>query len=189
MSALTVASVTAVLKSLLENGLVSKGVSASVGGDAAVSVLPPDRIATGPDERPQLNLFLYLVRPSTGLRGATGALGLELHYLLTAYGSADYQTEILLGFALELFHHTPALEREALGRALRAASGADDGRVVSPSLAALAASDLPQSVEQIRIAPQFLGAEEASRLWSSLQAKYRPSAAYKVSVVPIGAGP
>ena len=39
----------------------------------------------------------------------------------------------------------------------------------------------------LRITPELQSAEEAARLWSALQAKYRPSAAYKVSAVLIGA--
>ncbi len=91
-SALAIASVTAVLKSLLDNRLVEQGAPASV-GDVSVTALPPDRITTGADERSQLNLFLY------------------------------------------------------------------------------------------RVTPEFAGSEETSRLWSALQARYRPSAAYKVSTI------
>lgn len=100
-SALAIAAVTAFLKSLLENGLVDEGVNASIGGDAVVSVLPPDRITTGSDERPQLNLFLHQATPHASLRsgersGQRTMLGLDLHYLLTAYGAQDLQIEILL---------------------------------------------------------------------------------------------
>jgi hypothetical protein len=70
-SALALASVTAVLKSLLENGLASGAVTSKLGADATVSALPPDRIPYGADERAQLNLFLYLVtpHPAPGQRG------------------------------------------------------------------------------------------------------------------------
>ncbi len=58
---LVLAAVTAVLKNLLENGLVDRGITAALGSDTAISALPPDRIATGSDEKVQLNLFLYQV--------------------------------------------------------------------------------------------------------------------------------
>src|SRR5215211_6505709 len=85
-SALALASVTAVLKDLLENGLASAAITTKLGGDSAVSALPPDRVAAGADEKAQLNLFLYLVTPHTGLRRSTNgststALALDLHYL------------------------------------------------------------------------------------------------------------
>lgn len=50
-NALAIAAVTAVLKDLLENGLVSDSITTSV-GDVIVTALPPDRISVGTDERP-----------------------------------------------------------------------------------------------------------------------------------------
>ena len=95
MHALHLASVTAVLKHRLENGLVECGIPGAIGGDVIVSTLPPDRIAVTSEERAQLNLFLYQAAPQTGLTG-TGwrrsddsgrtplmpPLSLELFYLL-----------------------------------------------------------------------------------------------------------
>lgn len=204
-SALALASVTAVLKSVLENGLAARGVAGALGGDVGVSALPPDRVgAGGGDERAQLNVFLYLVTPHPRLRAPAlvgrapdGAapgdtadappLALDLHYLLTAYGAQDYHAEVLLGHALQLLHERPTLGREAVGAALAALSDGSDGRVVPPALAALRALDVGEQVEELRITPEFQSAEDAAKLWSGLQAKYRPSAAYKVSAVLIGA--
>lgn len=59
-NALSTAAVTGVIKYLLENGLVSDAIAASV-GDVIVTAIPPDRITVGTDERAQLNLFLYQV--------------------------------------------------------------------------------------------------------------------------------
>ena len=197
-SALAIASVTAVLKNLLEDGLVDRGVIASIGSDATVSALPPDRITVGSEERAQLNLFLYQVSPHTGLRSSerssaagknaprtAAPLALDLYYLLSAYGAQDYQGEILLGYALQLLHETPALKREAIRAALAAQSATGDGRIVPPTLAALAASSLADQLEQITVSPQFLNTEELARLWSAVQAHLRPSAVYKVSLVLI----
>lgn len=194
-SALAIASVSAVLKSLLEDGLADRGAAAAVGADVAVTALPPDRVRVGAEERAQLNLFLYQVTPHTGLRGrpepagtgppASPPLALDLHYLLSAYGALDLQSEILLGYALQLLHETPVIPQEAIRAAIRAQSSADDGRVVPPTLAALRASSLPEQVQEITVAPQFLTAEELSRLWSALQTHLRPSAIYRVSLVLI----
>lgn len=189
-SALALASVTAVLKDLLENGLASAAVTSKIGGDSAVSALSPDRITAGADEKAQLNLFLYLVTPHTGLRQKTNGstsrpLALDLHYLLTAYGAQDFQTEILLGHAIQLMHETPVLGRDRIRKTLSTITHTKDRRVVPPALAALAASDLADRVERITIEPTFLNSEEMSKLWSALQAKFRPSATYKVSAVMI----
>ena len=194
---LGLASVTALLKHRLENGLVEQGVTASIGSDVLISALPPDRIETGAEERAQLNLFLYQVTPK-GLspssryaseagavgKAATGpSLSLDLQYLLTAYGAQDLDTEILLGFGMQQFQDLPLLTGTAIQKVLKALSSPDDGRLVPPALAALAASDLVRRLEQIKICPQSLEMEELSKLWSALQARFRLSAAYKVTVV------
>ena len=191
-SALALASVTAVLKDLLENGLAASGVTTRIGGDTTVSALPPDQVASGPDERAQLNLFLYHLSPHTALRhrpgNGHGGLALELHYLLTAYGARDLQAEILLGHALQALQQNPVLDPARLRKILDAISHAKDRRVVPPPLAALAHSELPNQVEQLRIEPTFLAHDEMSKLWSALQAKYRPSATYRVSAISLNGG-
>lgn len=189
-TALALASVTALLKDLLENGLASAGVTAKIGGDATVSALSPDRINSGADEKAQLNVFLYHFTPYSKMRTDAGKsengrrpLALELHYMLTAYGAQDYQTEILLGHALQLMHESPVLGRERIRTSLAAISHTRDRRVIPPPQAALAGSALADQVESITITPEFLSTEEISKLWSALQSKYRPSATYRVSAV------
>lgn len=196
-SALAIASVTALLKSLLENGLTERSVSDSIGHSAPVSVLPPDRITTGSDEQPQLNLFLYQIAPNTvrrrqdhpdATRGdqASGSfLALDLFYLITAYGATDYQIEILLGSALQLLQREHELKPERISSILASLSSARDDRGVLPAAAALARSNLPRQVKEIKFTPQFLQLEELSKIWSALQARYRPSAVYKASLVYI----
>jgi hypothetical protein len=214
-SALAIAAVTAVLKNLLDNSLVHHGIASSL-GDVAVTALPPDRIETGADEKSQLNLFLYRVTPNSGwrskgapmLRGGEGQrekrsdsrdngdgtggrqqppLALDLRYLLTAYGEQDFQSEILLGYGIQTLYRASTLTRDAIRSALAAISGSGSAAVVAPARAALGASDLADSVERIEVSLEFLSSEELSKLWSTLQARYRPSAAYKVSTVLIGA--
>jgi hypothetical protein len=190
-STVAIACVTAVLKSRLENGLSRLGASASLGGDVIVSAQPPDRIAVGADERPQLNLFLHQVTPNTSRRGdraaGTGIAvsrqtpALDLHYLLTAYGAHDYQIEVLLGYAVELMHAMQTLPRADFQATLAALVLPPQS--VSASLFAGPSAALDAQIEQLAIMPQFLNTEELSRLWSALQARYRPSVAYKVSLV------
>lgn len=196
-NALAIAGVTAVLKDLLNNGLIDHNVTGAVGGNVTVTALPPDRVfAAGTQEGNQLNLFLHQVTPNPGWRNAglpsrdergerltNPPLALDLHYLLTAYGAEDLHAEILLGYAMQLLHDTPVLSRQAIRTAL--IPSPVNGTILPPALQALSASDLAEQVEQIKIIPAALNSEEMSKLWSALQARYRPTAAYQVSVVLI----
>jgi hypothetical protein len=197
-SALAIACVTAVLRNLLENGLVERGVTGSVASDIVISTLPPDRITSGADERPQLNLFLYQITPNISLRPTSRlvsqgesrqsnpALALDLHYLLTAFGGQDFQIEILLGYAIQQLHQTSVLRRETILAALRSLAP-EDGHEASPQAVALAGASLAEQLDQITLCPQFLSTEEMSKLWSAFQARYRPSIAYKASMALIEA--
>jgi hypothetical protein len=71
-SALAIASVTAVLKNLLDNRLVEHGIAANL-GDVTVTALPPDRVPIGTEERSQINLFLYRVTPNSSWRSRSAA--------------------------------------------------------------------------------------------------------------------
>jgi len=196
-NALAIASVTAVLRDLLINGIIDHDLTPSV-GDVKVTALPPDRITTGDQEQSQLNLFLYQVTPNLGWRNvglpsrnrqgqsiAGPPLALDLHYLLTAYGARDFHAEILLGYAMQLFHETPVLAREAIRTALGPPTLASAGGGLPATLQALSTSELADQIEQIKICPQSLNTEEFSKLWTALQARYRTTAAYHVSVVLI----
>nr|MBA4158635.1 DUF4255 domain-containing protein [Gemmatimonadota bacterium] len=196
-TALALAAVTAVLKDLLDNALIDQSVSAAVGGSVTVSALPPDRIETGENEKPRLNLFLYQVAPNAALRNldlpsrddrggrrSNPPLALNLHYLLSAYSALDFEAEILLGYAMLMLHETPALSRGAIRRALAAPSPVGGG-MLPPALGALVASDLAEQMELVKLAPHALNTEEISRLWAAFGAKYRPSAAYMATVVLI----
>lgn len=196
-NALAIAAVTAVLKDLLNNGLIDHNVTGAVGGNVTVSALPPDRVfAPGAQEGNQLNLFLYQVAPNVGWRNVglpsrderggrltNQPLALDLHYLLTAYGAEDLHAEVLLGYAMQLLHETPVLTRQSIRTALLPSPV--NGSILPPALQALSASDLADQVEQIKIVATALTSEEMSKLWTALQARYRPTAAYHVSVVLI----
>jgi hypothetical protein len=197
-TALALASVTAVLKDLLNNGLIDHNVSASV-GDVTVSALPPDRIdALDAEKKSRLNLFMYQVTPNTGWRNvglphrdgsgerlSNPPLALDLHYLLTAYGAEEFHAEILLGHGMQLLHETPVLPRASIRKSLAPPSPVTGGGTLPAGMAALFTSELAEQVEQIKILPQSLTTEEFSRMWSAFGAKYRPTAVYQASVVLI----
>ncbi len=199
---LSIAAVTGVIKYLLENGLVSDAIAASV-GDVIVTALPPDRITVGTDERAQLNLFLYQVTQNRNVdwvsqefrkghsriisnpRDINPPLALDLHYLLTAYGPKDFQAEILLGYAMQMLHKSSIIASEMIENALKNASQTSTSSVFSQALASVSVSALAEQIGQIKISPEFFQIEEISKIWSALQTHYRPSATYQASMVLI----
>ena len=197
-TALAIASVTAVLKDLLNNGLIDHDVGSSV-GEVIVSTLPPDRIdALDAQKKSRLNLFMYQITPNAGWRNVglpardsrgervgNPPLALDLHYLMTAYGAEELHAEILLGYGMQLLHETPVLTRAAIRRSLAPPSPVVGGGDLPPEMQALFTSELAEQVEQIKVSPSSLTTEEISRMWSAFQAKYRPTAVYQASVVLI----
>jgi hypothetical protein len=192
-TALGVAAVTAVLKTILNNGLIEAGLSSIVGGSVTVSSLPPDRISlTGAADPNQLNIFLHQTTLNPALRnldlptrGPAGELinnpplPVNLHYLMSAYGSQDYYPELILGYAMQVLHENSVLTRNTIRRALLPPAPV-------PGLPKeLADSRLADQVEQIKVTPEVLSTEELSRLWSAMNAHYRPSISYQVTVVLI----
>lgn len=198
-TALAIASVTAVLRDLLNNGLIDHNVSKVLESDILVTSLPPDRIdTTAAAQTSQLNIFLYHVIPNVAWRNArlpsrdsdgnrisNPPLALDLHYLVTAYGVQELDCEILLGYAMQLLHETPILTRGSIRRSLGPPSIVGTAGDLPARLRELATSELAEQFEQIRIVPQQLSTEEMSKLWAAFGAKYRPTAAYQASVVLI----
>jgi Pvc16 N-terminal domain len=198
----SIAAVTATIKDLLENGLVSDAIVSSM-GDVTVTALPPDRISIEADERPQLNLFLYQVLPNRNAdwlsntadkhyarsivdaRNSTPPLALDLFYVLTAYGAKDFQAELLLGYAIQLLHKIPVLTANRIETALNNATKVSASSIFSQTLSAISAAELAQNIGAIKISSEFLNIDEMSRLWSLFQTHYRPSTAYRVSMVSI----
>lgn len=195
-SPLAIGAVSAVLRNLLDNGLIEAGAALSTSVTVS-SVAPDTLLRDGADEPLRLNLFLYQVTPnaawrnmglpsrsaSNGERLSNAPLALDLHYLVTAYAAADFQAEILLGYAMHLLHERPVLDRAAIRTALDPSPL--DVSMLPPAYQALSASDLADQLELLKITPLSLGLDEMSKLWSAVQSHYRPSVAYQVSVVLI----
>jgi hypothetical protein len=196
-SPLAIAAVTEALKDLLNDGLLDHNLP-PLTGNLTVTSTPPDHISTGVQEPSQLNLFLYQVTPNSGWRNADlpsrGAqqgerlsnppLALDLHYLLSAYGT-ESNPEILLGYAMYVLHETPVITRERLQNLFAPLNPLVDGTILPGKFKQLSALDIATQVEMIKITPNYLNAEELSKLWTAMQARYRPSMAYTVSVVLI----
>ena len=195
-SPLAIGAVSAVLRNLLDNGMIEAG--AAIGTTVTVSAVAPDTIKLDDNgDLPRLNLFLYQATPNAGWRneglpsrsGISGQrltnapLALDLHYLVTAYGRTDFEAEILLGYAMHLLHERPVLDRAGIARALDPSPL--DVSMLPPAFQALTASDLADQVETIKIAPAAMTGDDMSKLWTAIQSHYRPSSAYWVSVVLI----
>jgi hypothetical protein len=194
---LAIAAVTAVLKDLLNNGVIDNDLVTAV-GPLTISALPPDRIdITSSSQQSQLNLFMYQARPNSGWRNfalpsrnsdgdrlTNPPLALDLYYMLTAYGASEFHGEILLGYGMQLFHENAVLVRDDIRVSLRPPSPVP-GDGITPEMQALFSSGLAEQVEQIKITPEPLSTEELSKLWSAFQVSYRPTAVYQVSCVLI----
>ncbi|GAA0289214.1 DUF4255 domain-containing protein [Rhodovulum strictum] len=194
---LALSAVTQLLKSLLHDALIEGDASQALGGDFAVTALPPDRILTedADSQGNRLNLYLHRITPNAALSGddlptrdAQGRLtrrprlALDLHYLLSAYSGEQLNAETLLGFAMQTFHETAIVPRAAIRDALAAGIAGD----VSPTPGWLdQAARLADQVERIRITPCALSLDDMSRIWTAMQTSYRTTVAYDVSVVLI----
>lgn len=178
---LAIAAVTAALRNLLTQGLTAD----TDLSDATVTMQSPDRARSNGNTANQVNIFLYHASPSGNWRNmdipgrvrqgetAMPALGLNLYYLITAYGR-DNDTKKpfshhLLGRAISTLQDHPLL-------------GADEIKTALPN------NDLWQQVERVRFTLQPFSLEEISKLWTGFQTQYRLSIAYEASVVLIDSG-
>jgi hypothetical protein len=193
-NALGIAAVTAVLKDILNNRAIDAAV-----GNVTVTTKPPDKLKIDTHEETQLNLFLYQVTPNQGWRNvgqpsvasdganrvANPPLALDLHYLLSAYSDEEFKAEVLLGYGMQALHETPVLTREMVRNHFSAAPTGVTGGGLPPPLDKLAAGELADQVELVKITPQALSTEEISKLWTAFGAHYRPTAGYQATVVLI----
>ncbi len=112
-SPLAIGAVSAVLRNLLDNGLIEAG--AAMGTTVTVTAVAPghDRSRRTPTSRRGSTCSSTRSPPTpdwrngglpsrsatSGERLTNAPLALDLHYVMTAYGRADFQAEILLGYA------------------------------------------------------------------------------------------
>jgi hypothetical protein len=184
-NALAIAAVTRTLRKLLEDAIKQENLTAlpadiRPSSEVEVTTAPLDKARDSTSTKNQINLFLYQGIINASWRnqdipqqikpGETGfpPLPLNLHYLVTAYGQSnnDQIGHILLGIAARALHDQTILSRTGIE-------------------SALAASQLQNQVERVKITPHSLSSEEMSKLWMIFQTPYRLSLAYEVSVVLI----
>lgn len=151
----------------------------------------PERDPEGTAESPRVNLFLFRVSESPFLKnddlpGAAGngryghpPLSLELHYLLTVYGSTangDFFDETpahrLLGSAMGILHDHAVITDSLVTRR-------------PPAGAPVLDASLRGERDRIKLTLQPLVLEDLSNMWTALELSYRLSVGYEVSVVRI----
>ena len=199
-NALAIAGVTAVLQYYFNN--LYLGVASQFPSTVTVSCLAPDQVQSTveggkPDTENQVNLFLHQVTHNRAWRNvdlastsADGArrlssppLALDLHYLLTVYGSDYWQAEALLGYALMMLQEAPVLTRQDIGDAITALTTLPYPYPTNKLSAFLNTSGLADQIEMIKITPESMTREELAWLWTALKADYRPTFPFQVSVV------
>ena len=184
---LAVATVTAALQRLLQDAA-----GADVPGAQVTTDRPESRSDTGP--HPLVNVYLYQVIPNGAQRNSdlptrtqAGAAvhrpraALDLHYLITFYGSEDeLEPQRLLGSTVRTLHAQPVLTGQLINDVQTAATANP------PKHPSLAATDLANQIDRVKLVPLSLNLEELSKLWSVFfQTPYALSVAYQASVVLI----
>lgn len=156
---------------------------------AGVAAVRPDQVDGL--EGPGVNFFLYQVTPNPAYRNVDlpsrrsdgnvvqrPQAALDLHYILTFYGSdALLEPQRVMGSVARTLHAQPVLSRQAI-----------ESTIGSTTFNYLVDSDLADQVEPVKITPTSLNLEELSKLWSVFfQTAYRLSMAYVANLVLIEA--
>jgi hypothetical protein len=134
--------------------------------------MSPD--GTAETSPPALTLFLYRIDFNKSLRAAWSAIGhqdgeshlpLDLHFLLTAWGSSADDEYRILGRAMQCLENTPILS----------------GPLLDPAFAW-------RGTEAVQVCLEDLSNEDVMRIFDSLPVDYRLSIPYVARVVVIDGG-
>ena len=185
-NALAIATVTVVLQDVLLGALVNASAAEQVNGAEVVTAYPGSDAAVS-GGKPRIGIYLYQVASNPALRNAAlpsrpGTVALDLHYLLSFYGSEDtFEPQRILGIAARALAAHGVISRAAIDKAIAGISRTDVKTI-------LQGSDLSKAVELIKVAPLHLSIEELTRMWSAFfQVKYALSVTYQCSAVVIDA--
>jgi hypothetical protein len=193
---LAIATVTAVLRDMLQEaaGMAVPG--------AVVTTRRPEAAQDGAQNKPSVNIFLYLVAPNPAWRNADieirypnpqapvdrasdrvekrPQLPLNLSYLFSFYGNEqELEPHRLLGSVVSSLHAQPRLPVQAIQNTV-----AREGFLGESDLAFQVAQ-----IEHVTLTPVSLNLEELSKLWSIFfQVPYALSVAYQASTVLVESG-
>ena len=181
-----IAAVTATLKAIIQ-----EAASAAVSQSEVRLGAPTAALADG--TTPTVNLFLFRTTPNAAMRNAhfptrradgsaraRAQTAIDLHYILTFYGSpAKFEPERLLGAVGLALEERPVMTPAMIESALAAAAALEN-------LPLLEQSDLADALSRVRIAPATVTLEEFTKIWSIFfQVPYRISTAYVCSHVVV----
>jgi hypothetical protein len=184
-NSLAIATVTAVLRDMLQ-----EAAGTAVPG-ATVTTRRPEAVKDGGQNKPIVNIFLYLVNPNPAWRNTDITIRypnperlekrpqspLDLSYLISFYGNElELEPQRLLGSVVSAIHARPRLSPQAIRSTVERENYLRD-------------SDLEfqvAQIENITLTPIGLSLEELSKLWSVFfQVPYALSVAYQASTVLI----
>ncbi|MBA2714810.1 MAG: DUF4255 domain-containing protein [Rubrobacteraceae bacterium] len=180
------------VSSTLQRLLNDRMESPDVHGTVSVTISTPREEDAQNNGDSRVNLFLYRVTENGNLknqeipgRGPMGSYGhpplsLDLHYLLTAYGSTPAMEDAtderlahyLLGSAMRVLHGYPVITR-----ALRT--------IREPAGEQILDQSLEGELERVKLYLDPLSLDDLSKVWQTLMLSYQLSVAYKVTVVQI----
>lgn len=127
------------------------------------------------DESTRIGLYLYRISlsehqrsPSVqrSLGAAVQPLGLDLHYLLTAWGTTPLDEQVPMAWAMGQLHASPLLD---------------------PSILSPEAAWNPEDI--VQIVPTDLPLDELMRIWDTLDQPYHLSMSYVARVVRLETDP
>lgn len=174
-----IAAITRVLKDLIQNELEEQEFKTRVHPNIEISSISPHIISSSySDDADRLNIFMYMsgynqswknsVHPSMeGKKGYKDLLGIDLHYVLTAYSKSELHTEILLGIGMKALNKNPVITGEKMLQVteknfLKNTFSGNESQMITISL-------LPLNISEI------------SQIWTAFSAPYHPSVYYKIT--------
>ena len=137
--------------------------------DCGFDLISSGELAGEPDDATRITLYLYRItvnEHSRQMHGTTGAvsrptpLGLDLHFLLSAWAGNARDEQTMLAWAIRQLHMFPILDASSLSP--EAGWGAN---------------------EVIQIIPAELSNEDVMRIWDALDPPYRLSVSYIARLV------
>ncbi|MEM6253780.1 MAG: DUF4255 domain-containing protein [Cyanobacteria bacterium P01_D01_bin.156] len=179
---LAIATVTAVLNKLLQ-----EGISQDIPG-AQITTQRPDAPG-GNVAGARINVFLYHATPNTAWRNADlrtrrpkgdlvkhGQASLDLHYIFTFYGNEQrLEPQRLMGSTIQTLVDNPLITQELIRET-----------TASSTIRELDGSTLAEQVQMVKFFPSDMTTEELSRVWSVFfQIPYSLSFAYQATAVVI----
>lgn len=189
-----IAGVSATLRTLLRDRMeLPAGMDVPPPISIGTPLVPPPQTPEALEpEAARINLFLFQVTESPHLknhdlpgRGSSMAYGkpplsLELHFLLTAYGSQvngetavdETVAQFLLGSAMRVLHDYATITEQLQ-------------TVRDPYGQQILHESLRKADEQVKLCLHPITLEDLTKIWTALTLPYRMSVAYSVSVVQI----